>query len=555
MRRGIKGNEVRFVLARYGILVSTIIPVLGYILYGIALGSLSSIGYSTLAGILYTFTLYSPFILKPSLLPLSAISYLLGSIFLYKAYKYKTLKKYGILAITLSTSYIILYACDLFLVELIPKFLMNWVLIGFYELGNIAQLLVWRVNPRTVLIKVYGLPDNLKWHINIEGQKYTFSGSQAKVKVNKENPSFYVDNVLEGYSTYIPKPRSGIISNNLLEIYFTKINKIPDISNWDPKLWIGNKINDYEVIDLIAIGGSSYVLKVRRGNTLYAMKIPKIGKSVPGQTRSDANNVIFYLSKEFINLQEIGSKTQNVVQLFVISEIDISNIMKMEKGDSYLYLTRPPYIVMELMEGGNALQFINIRKSKYWYKIVAIIIKDVAKALDVIHSSGYVHLDIKPQNIYFSKFPGNEEKEILSNLITGKVIVKLGDLGSARRIGESVTEFTEFYCPIDQIEAAMLKNKGALPSMDVFALGATGYKLLFDSYVYPKEYYEIIEKAIEEFQMGRGNYLNYLKLARQYIILPKINNIPSWLVNLLYDMLLQRTNARTIYTTIEYNLH
>jgi len=443
---------------------------------------------------------------------------------------------------------------NLFFVELIPKFLMSWVLIGFYEIGNTIQLLAWRVSLRTVLIKVYGLPNNLKWKINIEGQKYTFSDSQAKVKVNKEKPSFYVDSILEGYNTYMPKPNSGIISSNLLEIYFTKISKIPDISNWDPKLWIGNKINEYEVIDIIAIGGSSYVLKVKRGNMLYAMKIPKISKSTPGQTRISASNIIFDLSREFINLQEIGYKTQNAVQLFAISEIDISNIMKIEKGESYFYLTRPPYIIIELMEGGNALQLLNISGSKDWYRIVGILIRDVAKALDIIHSSGYVHLDVKPQNIYFSKFPGSKEKEILSNLTSGKVVVKLGDLGSASRIGESVAEFTEFYCPIDQIEAAMLKNKGALPSMDVFALGATAYKLLFDSYVYPKEYYELIEKAIEEFQMGRGNYLNNLKLARQYAILPKINNMPSWLVNLLYDMLLQRTNARTIYTTIEYNL-
>ncbi|AAK42453.1 protein kinase [Saccharolobus solfataricus] len=553
MGRGIKDDKVRIALARNSVFVSTVIPFIGYVMYGIALGSLSSIGYSTLAGILYTFTLYSPFLLPP-LLSLSAISYLLASIFLYKAFKCKTVRKYGIITVLLSISYVVLYTYNFFIAELIQESIMIWILIGFYEIGNIVQLLAWRTGSRTIRIKIYGLPDNLKWNINIDGKNYTFTSSQVKVKVRKKNPSFYVGNVLEGYNIYLPKPTYGIISSNLLEIYFTKSSRLPDINNWDPKLWIGNKIGDYEVVDLIAIGGSSYILKVRKGNMFYAMKIPKINKSAPGQTRISTNNIILDLSKEFINLQEVGSKTKNVVQLFAISEIDINNIIKIEKGESYLYLAKPPYIVMELMEGGNALQLLNAKRSKNWYRIVGVLIRDVAKALDVIHSSGYVHLDVKPQNIYFNRSPGNEEKEILSNLTSGKVTVKLGDLGSARKIGEDVREFTEFYCPIDQIEAAMLKNKGALPSMDIFALGATAYKLLFDSYVYPKEYYEIVERAIEDFQMGRGSYLNYLKMARQYAVLPKINTIPSWLNNLLYDMLLQRTNARAIYTTIEYNL-
>jgi len=37
---------------------------------------------------------------------------------------------------------------------------------------------------------------------------------------------------------------------------------------------------------------------------LYAMKIPKISKSTPGQTRISASNIIFDLSREFINLQD-----------------------------------------------------------------------------------------------------------------------------------------------------------------------------------------------------------------------------------------------------------
>lgn len=65
---------------------------------------------------------------------------------------------------------------------------------------------------------------------------------------------------------------------------------------------------------------------------------------------------------------------------------------------------------MEYMEGGTALDLLNnIQHSYNWYKIVAIIMMEVSKALEVIHNSGYVHLDVKPQNIYFNVNPGKRK--------------------------------------------------------------------------------------------------------------------------------------------------
>lgn len=89
---------------------------------------------------------------------------------------------------------------------------------------------------------------------------------------------------------------------------------------------------------------------------------------------------------------------------------------------------------MEYMEGGTALDLLNnIQHSYNWYKIVAIIMMEVSKALEVIHNSGYVNLDVKPQNIYFNVNLGKEEVEIIRNLIKGYVKIKLGDLGSAKK--------------------------------------------------------------------------------------------------------------------------
>ncbi|MEM0304347.1 MAG: protein kinase [Saccharolobus sp.] len=344
-------------------------------------------------------------------------------------------------------------------------------------------------------------------------------------------------------SNFLNITRSGDDNNGIIQL--------PNIENWDPRIWVGRRINEYEVFDLIGVGSTSYVLKVRKGNRYYAMKIPKIWKSDMDQ--SNAHNIIFNIVREFVNLQEISMMSQNVVKPYAINESSPDTIVKIEKGDSQLYLTKPPYIVMELMEGGNALELSNkVSKSEKWYKVIAIIVKEIAKTLDVVHSAGYVHLDVKPQNIYFSKFPGVKDEEIIRNLVNGNTLVKLGDFGSTRRIGEKVDHFTEHYCSFDQVEAAMLRNKVSSPSMDIFALAAVAYNLLFDSYIYPREYYDSVERAVAEYPSD--DFIYYLSLARKALIIPQITNLPDWFGKLLYDMLTGRVNANEVYNTIERNL-
>ncbi|BBG26010.1 Serine/threonine-protein kinase PknD [Sulfuracidifex tepidarius] len=86
----------------------------------------------------------------------------------------------------------------------------------------------------------------------------------------------------------------------------------------------------------------------------------------------------------------------------------------------------------------------------------------VANALQYVHSQGYVHLDVKPNNVFLlSPVRTAEEME--------KVEVKLGDLGSATRIGKDVGQLTLEYATPEQIVET------ASPKMDVFSLGMTIY--------------------------------------------------------------------------------
>lgn len=51
---------------------------------------------------------------------------------------------------------------------------------------------------------------------------------------------------------------------------------------------------------------------------------------------------------------------------------------------------------------------------------------------------------------------------------------------------ERITEYTAEYCPVDQVED-MLLGRGARPDMDVFALGATIYRLINGTSLNPPE--------------------------------------------------------------------
>jgi len=262
------------------------------------------------------------------------------------------------------------------------------------------------------------------------------------------------------------------------------------VSEWDPSRWIGKRIYGYEVTQLIGRGGTSFVLKVTDGSKFYAMKIPQ----VMGKYKVNPLALSRDLSLEFSRLQDVSNKSKDVVQLFGLYA-DQNNLKRIVEGEIELYLDSPPAIVMEYMDGGNAKELSEdsaVFYSEEWSKIVALIALRVANALRVIHSEGYVHLDVKPQNIFFPVRPGRSGKEALNNLLRHGV--KLGDLGSARRIGQPPLEYTPYYCSIDQVRA-LVYSRGSTPAMDVYSLGTTIYTLMTRKVYPPKEVIDSLDTA------------------------------------------------------------
>jgi serine/threonine protein kinase len=304
--------------------------------------------------------------------------------------------------------------------------------------------------------------------------------------------------------------------------------------NWDPQVWLNKTIHDYKITSYLGKGGSAYVMVGEKDDKKYAIKIPIL------MPPSSYSYTYYDFINEYMQLRELSQKSGNIVK-FIDAQIDPVSLKKILSGDVGEYLKNPPILVMEYLEGGSAKKLSqddNVFYSDEWQDIVKLIGLQIAKALKEIHDAGFVHLDIKPSNILFSKPPGRTGKEVLENLKNGKTVVKISDLGSARKIGEKFAQFTPEFCPVDQIEA-LLKGEGAKPSMDIYSLGATMYTLLTRQSFNSKVLITLFNDAITIYEQ-KGDYSAIIEKAkeeyRKYYENLKIEDVKEELVNLIKDM-------------------
>jgi hypothetical protein len=103
----------------------------------------------------------------------------------------------------------------------------------------------------------------------------------------------------------------------------------------------------------------------------------------------------------------------------VLKGVDHPNIIRLEKA---IYATDHIYIFQELISGGDLLSYLE-SKGGLAETEAAVVIFQVLKAVEYLHSRGIVHRDIKPENI------------LLTSWRKGARIV-LTDFGQARKLIE-----------------------------------------------------------------------------------------------------------------------
>jgi serine/threonine protein kinase len=242
--------------------------------------------------------------------------------------------------------------------------------------------------------------------------------------------------------------------------------------SWDPTVWIGANLNGYKVVNYIGKGSFMYVLKAVKDGKLYAIKIPILDSPLARAAYQD-------LLDEYSQLREINRDSNNVVQI-VDFRPNEEALRRALQGDLEAYLLDPPYLVVELLEGGSADDLTkddNLFYSDEWEEIVKEVTYRIALILSELHDKGWIHLDVKPTNVLFDVAPGATGKEVLERLRKGEVRVKLSDVASARRFWERAHHFTPEFSSVDQVEV-VLGLGNVFPGLDVFSLGATAYYMM-----------------------------------------------------------------------------
>ena len=125
------------------------------------------------------------------------------------------------------------------------------------------------------------------------------------------------------------------------------------------------------------------------------------------------------------------------------------------------------YYVMQYIDGQTLDDYILQQNGINESKAISIL-KEIGKAVQYMHSNKMLHLDLKPKNVMLDK----EGKVYLIDFGLSKQYDSNGEPESSTKVGAG----TLGYAPIEQ--ANYREGKGFPITMDVYALGATMFKML-----------------------------------------------------------------------------
>lgn len=155
------------------------------------------------------------------------------------------------------------------------------------------------------------------------------------------------------------------------------------------------------------------------------------------------------------------------------------------------------YYVMEYIDGGSLDDYITKNNGLKEDEAIKIV-KQIGSALSFMHKNKMLHLDLKPSNI-MRKESGDI---VLIDFGLSKQYDEKGEPESSTKVGAG----TPGYAPLEQ--ANYREGKGFPVTMDVYALGATMFKMLTG--VRPPEASDILNEGFPLYELQEHNVSNSL---------------------------------------------
>lgn len=260
-------------------------------------------------------------------------------------------------------------------------------------------------------------------------------------------------------------------------------------------------IPGYQMIRVIGQGGMGSVMLGRSEKDGRAVAIKTL---LPEVAVSDQS------LKRFIREIEVASSLQHP---------NIVRYIEHGKHNGIVYL------VTEFVTGMDAARFAKHRGGKVPYREMVTIIEQTLAALDFAHSRGFVHRDIKEQNILVTgDFPNATAK--LTDFGLSKSFKETG-MSGVTMVGDVAG--TIAYMPPEQVR----DFKDVRPPSDIYAVGMTAYSLLTGAHAL-----DISSKA------GIAETVKAIFEKPIVPILSRVQNVPANVASIIETALAKHVESR-----------
>ena len=128
-------------------------------------------------------------------------------------------------------------------------------------------------------------------------------------------------------------------------------------------------------------------------------------------------------------------------------------------------------ILMEYLQGGELFQYISSKNYRLTEAKCGYFATQILQAVEFIHATNIIHLDLKPENIVLTQKPP-------SNTMHYKETLKLIDFGIARNLGTRKFISINTCGTLEFISPEVLRSTHASPASDMWSVGVILFMML-----------------------------------------------------------------------------